>query len=200
MQRAQLLFMLAWFHAIVQERRTYVPQGWTKAYEFSFADLRSGAMVVDGLLESAAGGGGGGGAGAGAGAGAGGGGGGSGGVPWKFVHGLMENAIYGGRVDNVFDGFVLTAYLRRFFNADMLSNRGTVRLAKGVALPKTNRHRDYLALISSLPEVDEPMVFSLPDNIERSVQRATSRQVLAQLKSLAVLEGAASSVRTWGVV
>ncbi len=24
--RAQLLFMLAWFHAVVQERRTYVPQ------------------------------------------------------------------------------------------------------------------------------------------------------------------------------
>ncbi len=24
--RAQLLFVLAWFHAVVQERRTYIPQ------------------------------------------------------------------------------------------------------------------------------------------------------------------------------
>jgi len=33
-RRAQLLFLLAWFHAVVQERRTYLPQGWSKAYEF----------------------------------------------------------------------------------------------------------------------------------------------------------------------
>jgi hypothetical protein len=25
--RAQMLFILAWFHAIVQERRTFIPQG-----------------------------------------------------------------------------------------------------------------------------------------------------------------------------
>ena len=45
--RAQLLFILAWFHAIVQERRVYLPQGWTKFYEFSFADLRSGQHMED---------------------------------------------------------------------------------------------------------------------------------------------------------
>jgi dynein heavy chain 2 len=46
-QRAQLLFLLAWFHAIMQERRSYIPQGWTKFYEFSLSDLRSAANVVD---------------------------------------------------------------------------------------------------------------------------------------------------------
>jgi hypothetical protein len=45
--RAQILFVLAWFHAVVQERRTYIPQGFTKFYEFSFADLRSGADIID---------------------------------------------------------------------------------------------------------------------------------------------------------
>jgi dynein heavy chain 2 len=45
--RAQVLFLLAWFHAVVQERRTYVPQGWSKFYEFSFADLRSAADIID---------------------------------------------------------------------------------------------------------------------------------------------------------
>jgi dynein heavy chain 2 len=44
--RAQLLFILAWYHAIMQERRTYIPQGWTKFYEFSFGDLRAGANIM----------------------------------------------------------------------------------------------------------------------------------------------------------
>ena len=63
-----MLFVLAWFHAVVQERRTFVPQGWTKAYEFSFADLRAGSNLVDAVLSGrmtrggSGGGGGGGGA------------------------------------------------------------------------------------------------------------------------------------------
>ena len=44
--RAQMLFVVAWFHAVVQERRTFIPQGWSKFHEFSFADLRSTADIV----------------------------------------------------------------------------------------------------------------------------------------------------------
>ncbi len=35
---------------------------------------------------------------------------------WEFMHGLMENAIYGGRVDNTFDMRVLISYLEQCFN------------------------------------------------------------------------------------
>lgn len=38
--KAQLLLALAWFHGIVQERRIFMPQGWTKEYDFSVGDLR----------------------------------------------------------------------------------------------------------------------------------------------------------------
>ena len=47
--RSQALFALAWFHAVVQERRCYIPQGWSKFYEFSLADLRAAASVIDRL-------------------------------------------------------------------------------------------------------------------------------------------------------
>ena len=40
---------------------------------------------------------------------------GSGAVRWKFVHGLFENAIYGGRIDNTFDAKVLLSYLLQYF-------------------------------------------------------------------------------------
>ena len=66
-----------------------MPQGWTKAYEFSSADLRAGVSVVEGMLARAGGD----------------------RVPWAYVHGLIENSVYGGRVDNPSDARVLRAYL-----------------------------------------------------------------------------------------
>ena len=84
--RAQLLFILAWFHAIIQERRNFIPQGWTKFYEFSMADLRSGAAIIDNICskklnnnyENLQ-------------------------YSWTTIWGLMEYAIYGGRIDNKHD-------------------------------------------------------------------------------------------------
>jgi dynein heavy chain 2 len=49
--RSQALFALAWFHAVVQERRCYIPQGWSKFYEFSLGDLRAGASIIDRLCK-----------------------------------------------------------------------------------------------------------------------------------------------------
>lgn len=49
--RAKALFALAWFHAVVQERRTFIPQGWAKFYEFSDADLRAAAEVLQQLFK-----------------------------------------------------------------------------------------------------------------------------------------------------
>jgi hypothetical protein len=49
--RAKALFALAWFHAVVQERRTFIPQGWAKFYEFSDADLRAAAEVIQQLFK-----------------------------------------------------------------------------------------------------------------------------------------------------
>lgn len=41
---------------------------------------------------------------------------------WEFVHGLLENAIYGGRIDNYFDMRVLRSYLEQFFNARVIAD------------------------------------------------------------------------------
>eukprot|EP01105_Mastigella_eilhardi_P022238 TRINITY_DN5471_c0_g1_i1.p1 TRINITY_DN5471_c0_g1~~TRINITY_DN5471_c0_g1_i1.p1 ORF type:complete len:3987 (-),score=1077.90 TRINITY_DN5471_c0_g1_i1:1263-13184(-) len=49
--RAQTLFVLAWFHAVVQERRKFIPQGWTKFYEFNEGDLRAAAEMIDKLVQ-----------------------------------------------------------------------------------------------------------------------------------------------------
>ena len=62
-------------------------------------------------------------------------------VQWDFMHGLMENAIYGGRVDNTFDMRVLVSYLLQYFDAGLLSGSGRARSGKrlvaNISLPQS---------------------------------------------------------------
>ena len=50
--KAQALFVLAWFHGILQERRMYIPQGWTKFYEFTTADLRAAVHIISRVCDN----------------------------------------------------------------------------------------------------------------------------------------------------
>jgi len=165
--RAQLLFLLAWFHAVVQERRTYTPQGWTKFYEFSFSDLRSGADIIDMATRG-------------------------GRKPqWSFLHGLLKNAIYGGKVDNPHDFTILRTYLEQFFCAEVVGQGGArVRPVPGtrsIVLPTSNHHPDYTALIHALPDGgDDPGLFHLPLNVSRTMQKLHSITVIQQLKAMSL--------------
>ena len=47
-----MYFLLAWFHAIVQERLRYAPLGWSKVYEFSESDLRVACDTLDTWIDS----------------------------------------------------------------------------------------------------------------------------------------------------
>ena len=155
--RSQALFALAWFHAIIQERRNFIPQGWTKFYEFSNADLRSGADIIDRLCTS------------------------TGSIQWDFIHGLFENAVFGGRVDNNYDLEVLRAYLHQYFDRDVLGGKGRKKLAGILELPLSVNHKDFVKAITALPETDTPAMFNLPQNVDRSQQRSVAKSVLSQL-------------------
>lgn len=53
-ERARLYFLLAWFHAITQERLRYAPLGWAKYYEFNESDLRVACDTLDTWIEATA--------------------------------------------------------------------------------------------------------------------------------------------------
>ena len=50
-------------------------------------------------------------------------------VSWQFMHGLMENAIYGGRVDNIYDMRVLQSYLVQLFDNKLLTGEVVISIA-----------------------------------------------------------------------
>ena len=47
------------------------------------------------------------------------------------MHGLMENAIYGGRVDNTFDMRVLISYLEQCFNDTTITGQAATPTRTG---------------------------------------------------------------------
>jgi len=163
--RAKLLFGLAWFHAVLQERRGYIPFGWSKFYEFSGADLRSGLDIID--LGT------------------------RGGRPidWPYLHGLLETAVYGGKIDNDHDMQILTDLLHSLFNSAVIEGQdGRIRPLPGtsdVTVPVGTSWRDMKDLVSNrLPATDPPSLFSLPANVRRALEQVTSGRVLTQLRTL----------------
>lgn len=82
----------------MQERRTYIPQGWSKFYEFSYGDLKAGETIIDHLTNVSQGR----------------------PVELETLYGLFENAIYGGRIDGIFDLKVLRAYLEHYFSPEII--------------------------------------------------------------------------------
>jgi dynein heavy chain 2 len=138
-------------------------QGWTKFYEFSDADLRVSTEIILRICKEV---------------------GTAGTMRWDHVHGLLINAVYGGRVDNSFDMTVLETYIRQFFGPNYLSTTASARLAPGLAVPTSTHLQDYVGVVRELPDEDDPVYFGLPANINRSAQRSASTKVISGLKLL----------------
>jgi dynein heavy chain 2 len=116
-------------------------------------------------------------------------------MDWDTIYGLMEDAIYGGRIDNPYDMRVLRSYLSLFFCNKVASDSGEgISILSGTPLkmPASLEHASFSKVITQLPETDTPSIFCLPDNIDRSLQRTNSSAVIRQLRSLSTIGSEAS--------
>ena len=52
-------------------------------------------------------------------------------------------------------------------------------------MPRSGNLQEFVGTIQRVPEIDNPDIFGLPVNIDRSVQRFNSNQVVSGLKGLA---------------
>jgi len=153
--RSQFLFLLIWFHALIQERRSFCPQGWKKPYDFSYGDLRAGLLILDNFAKD---------------------------KDWEAIHGLMMDFVYGGHVDDVFDRNVLKVYLKKYFCDDVLC--GHRELQHGVRIPNKTDVQDHHKTIATIPDLDRPIMFGLPENITRSIERTQCQRLLNHIKKL----------------
>jgi len=158
----------------MQERRTYIPQGWAKFYEFSQSDLSSAcetvSMLVKGFDKANQGPN-------------------SVGIDWTTLIGVMEQAIYGSRVDNEFDTRLVKEYLALFFKTDTLDGprkkgNSTVDIPP-FDIPNSTNMSDFRSRVEQLPDIDNPQSFGMAPNADRSLQRINSTKAIGMLRQLA---------------
>ncbi|VDK75265.1 unnamed protein product, partial [Onchocerca ochengi] len=159
----QSLFMLAWLHALLQERRLFIPQAWSKFYEFSNSDLRVAKKFVENVTKDGKT------------------------VDWELLCGFLQTVAYGGRIDNDFDMNVLVVYLKRYFNPSVIGMNGP-EIARNISLPFSSNIADYVNIINTnIPEEDNPALFGLPLNINTAYEMAETSKTIRQIRSMQIV-------------
>ena len=154
---------------IKQERMRYTPLGWSKTYELSDAELRSGMDTIDQWLEIT----------------------GKGrsninpeNIPWKAMSTLLSQAIYGGKMDNPFDQRLLDSFLAKLFNPETFDSNFVLAQPEGqkaLNVPDGTKVQIYKDWIQQLPQVQKPSFMGLPDNAETVLQTAKGRDLIRKV-------------------
>ncbi|XP_064484606.1 dynein heavy chain, cytoplasmic-like isoform X2 [Ornithodoros turicata] len=179
-ERARLYFLLAWFHAMVQERLRYCPLGWAKHYEFNESDLRVACDTLDTWIDTIA----------------------MGRtnlppekVPWNALRILFGQCIYGGKIDNDFDQRLLNSFLNKLFTEEsfnpdfMLVSPGVDGTPeKGIIMPEGIRRDQFLHWVESLTERQTPAWLGLPNNAEKVLLTNRGSDLIAKLLKMQLLE------------
>ncbi|XP_066245842.1 cytoplasmic dynein 2 heavy chain 1 [Euwallacea similis] len=155
---ARIFFVFSYVHALLQERRKYIPQGWSQYYEFNHIDMQTGLNLTEELwnIDSTR-------------------------IQWQFIVGLLNEAIYGGRIECIEDTSILKAYLRIYFKDEVLSHKWRPH-GMNVTLPNTGQNKEYGQMAKQLPNKDLPEMFGLPLNIDKAREKIESLKLIQMLK------------------
>ena len=152
----RLLFGLAFFHGVVEERRQYGPVGWNIPYEFSPSDLTVSARQLHQLLADSAS------------------------PPWPALHYLTAQCNYGGRVTDDQDRRLTASLLARSYNNQLVENPGLALSPSGTyCLPLQLEVEAVQEAVQSLPNLVEPGALGLHENAALVRQERESSQLLA---------------------
>ena len=66
-------------------------------------------------------------------------------IQWDYIHGLFDQAVYGGRIDNPIDTDVLRSYLMQYFSSTVISGSKGFKnkLLSNIDLPNSSNFNVY---------------------------------------------------------
>jgi len=162
-----LVFVLAFYHAVVQDRRKFGRVGWNVAYDFNESDFRISlkllAMYLTKALQNDEP------------------------TPWETLRYLIGEAMYGGRVTDDFDRRVLTCYLEEYMGDFLFDENQKFFFSKAgyeYVAPAKGDHTAYQEAITALPMNQVPPVFGLHPNAEITYLTNGVREMAEGLMSM----------------
>eukprot|EP01017_Pseudomicrothorax_dubius_P045834 TRINITY_DN7991_c0_g2_i3.p1 TRINITY_DN7991_c0_g2~~TRINITY_DN7991_c0_g2_i3.p1 ORF type:complete len:773 (+),score=234.51 TRINITY_DN7991_c0_g2_i3:90-2321(+) len=145
----KLLFSLAFFHAVILERRKFGAIGWNIPYEWMNSDFVTSQAQVKMYLEEQPE------------------------VPYVALNVLVSEINYGGRVTDDKDVRLIKGILEKYFNPEVLSDNYAFSGNKTYVSPPKHALllQDVKNYISSFPLDDDPEVFGLHSNANITFQQ-----------------------------
>eukprot|EP00803_Ostreobium_quekettii_P008971 evm.model.scf_437EXC.8 EVM.evm.TU.scf_437EXC.8 scf_437EXC:34649-40478(-) len=150
----RMLFGLAFFHSIAQERKKFGPVGWNIPYEFNENDLRISVRQLKMFLDEYAE------------------------IPYDALLYTCGECNYGGKVTDAHDRHTLTTIIATYYTEEIhdkdykFSPSGTYRP------PEHMDHKGCLQFINSLPLISHPEVFGLHENADITKDLKETNQFL----------------------
>lgn len=156
----KLLFGLAFFHGVLQERRKFGPLGWNILYEFNDSDLETSVEVLYLFLEEQKD------------------------VPWDALQYVVGHINYGGRVTDDWDRRCLISILDQYINPSVLEDDFKLSKSGIYYIPTESPHDQYLKYIRTLPSNEDPEVFGMHFNASITYQKQEITTLLNTILSI----------------
>ncbi|XP_063753564.1 dynein axonemal heavy chain 10 [Eleginops maclovinus] len=164
-----LVYVLAFFHAVVQERRKYGKIGWNVRYDFNESDFSVSMEILNTYLtkahnqEQSD-------------------------IPWGSLKYLIGEVMYGGRAIDSFDRRILNVYMDEYFGDFLFYTFRQFHFFsnKDVAykIPPNGPESSYTDEIENLPMANTPEVLGLNSNAEIGYYTQAAKDMWSHLIDL----------------
>ncbi|XP_049721902.1 dynein axonemal heavy chain 10 isoform X2 [Elephas maximus indicus] len=173
-----LVYVLAFFHAVVQERRKFGKIGWNVYYDFNESDFQVCMEILNTYLTKAfqqndpR-------------------------IPWASLKYLIGEVMYGGRAIDSFDRRILTIYMDEYLGDFIFDTFQPFHFFRNkevdYKIPPGDVKEKYVEAIEALPLANTPEVFGLHANAEIGYYTQAARDMWAHLLELQPQTGESSS-------
>jgi len=171
-----MVYVLSFFHAVIQERKKFGKIGWNVTYDFTASDYEISykliSMYLNKAMESAE----------------------EEELPWDTLRYLIGEAMYGGRVTDDCDRRVMSSYLLEYMGGFIFDSNQRFFFAKTdfeYVIPgddiKTSEQT--MEFIEAIPLVTPPGVFGLHSNAEITYYSNAAKELWVNILQMATSDG-----------